>query len=312
LLSVQVLISLSRDVDVTESGVHIDNRFVDVSEFPIGIRPEEFDDLLNESEVQDTISTLEQQLKGMKVIVGVDRMDYIKGIPEKLRAFDKFLVDFPARKEKVKLIQVAIPSREGCPEYVRLVHEVNVLVSEINGKHSMDSFPQRASEPPSQINTYGIGSVTYTPIRFIHHSICKKDLAALYAVSDICLVTSIRDGMNLVSYEYVACQQGHGGTLILSKHTGAADTLRGSLLVDPTNADEIAQTIERALDMDEEERKRRQQASLETVRIQTRYVCHFSNLGEELRSARPALGHAALEPGSITDVNAVLPGVGVS
>jgi trehalose-6-phosphate synthase len=219
-----------------------------VATFPIGIQPEEFDDLLIQTEVRDIISTLEQQVRDMKVIVGVDRVDYIKGIPEKLHAFDKLLSDFPDRKGKVKLIQVAIPSRESCAEYAKLIREVNSLVSEINGKHS---------------------SITYTPIRLIHHSISRKDLAALYAVSDVCLVTSIRDGMNLVSYEYVACQQDRGGVLILSKHTGAAEMLQGGLLVDPTNINEIVQTIERALDMDEAERKRRQQTSLKTVKSQT-------------------------------------------
>ena len=103
----------------------------------MGIQPTEFDQLLSETEVRDTISALEQQLGSIKVIVGVDRMDYIKGIPEKLRAFDKFLNDYPERKEKTKLIQVLIPSREDCPEYQRLVKDVDSLVSEINGKHSM-------------------------------------------------------------------------------------------------------------------------------------------------------------------------------
>lgn len=127
----------TRDADATEHGVQIDGRFVDVAEFPMGIQPTEFDQLLSETEVRDTISALEQQLGSIKVIVGVDRMDYIKGIPEKLRAFDKFLNDYPERKEKTKLIQVLIPSREDCPEYQRLVKDVDSLVSEINGKHSM-------------------------------------------------------------------------------------------------------------------------------------------------------------------------------
>lgn len=235
-------------MDVTENTIHMDNRFVDVAAFPIGIQPEEFDELLSRCRVQDIISTLEQQLHGVKVLVGVDRVDYIKGIPETLRAFDKFLSEFPGRKGTVKLIQVAIPSRESCPEYATLLGEINRLVSEINGKHS---------------------SITYTPIRFIHHSIGKEELAALYAVSDICPVTSIRDGMNLVSYEYVACQQGRGGVLVISRQAGAADTLQGSLLVDPSNTDEIAETIEQALDMDIDEQKQRQQKSLETVRSQT-------------------------------------------
>jgi trehalose-6-phosphate synthase len=137
-----VLTGLNRDADVTEGGVQIDNRFVDVAEFPIGIQPKEFDQLLSENEVRVTISALEQQLGGIKTIVGVDRMDYIKGIPEKLRAFDKFLNDYPERKEKTKLIQVLIPSREGCPEYQRLAKDVNNLVSEINGKHSKYSAHQ--------------------------------------------------------------------------------------------------------------------------------------------------------------------------
>ena len=126
----------ARDVDVTERGVQIDDRFVDVAEFPIGIQPKEFDQLLSENEVRVAISALEQQLGSTKVIVGVDRMDYIKGIPEKLRAFDKFLSDYPERKEKTKLIQVLIPSREDCPEYRRLAKDINSLVSEINGKYS--------------------------------------------------------------------------------------------------------------------------------------------------------------------------------
>jgi trehalose-6-phosphate synthase len=143
-----VLTSPSRDADVAENGVNIENRFVDVGEFPIGIQPEEFEELLGESEVRATISALEQQVGSMKVIVGVDRVDYIKGIPEKLRAFDKFLKDYPERKGKVKLIQVAIPSREVCSEYQRLVYEVNSLTSEINGKHSMYS-PHHASMLPT-------------------------------------------------------------------------------------------------------------------------------------------------------------------
>ncbi len=137
----------SRDLDVTDHGVHIDGRYVDVATFPIGINPEEFDKLLVDSEVQATISTLEHQLDGMKTIVGVDRTDYIKGIPEKLRAFDKFLSDYPEMKGKVKLIQVAIPSREDCGEYKKVVREVEGLVSEINGKYSKSS-----SFPPSHLN----------------------------------------------------------------------------------------------------------------------------------------------------------------
>ena len=137
-LFVNALTKWNRDADIDSDGaVHVDNGLVDVAVFPIGIQPEEFDKLFNDSEVQATMSALKQQLGSMEVIVGLERMDYIKGIPEKLRAFDKFLTSYPERKGKVKLIQVAVPSRDGCAEYQKLISEVNSLVSEINGKHSM-------------------------------------------------------------------------------------------------------------------------------------------------------------------------------
>jgi trehalose-6-phosphate synthase len=130
-----MLTRLCRDTDANEHGVHIDGRSVEVGNFPIGISPEEFDKLLVDNEVQATFSVLKHQLAGTKTIVGVDRTDYIKGIPEKLRAFDKFLSDYPEKRGKTKLIQVAIPSREDCVEYAKVVREVESLVGEINGKH---------------------------------------------------------------------------------------------------------------------------------------------------------------------------------
>ena len=128
--------------------------------------------------------------------------------------------------------------------------------------------------------TIETGSVTWTPIRIVHHSISREDLAALYTISDVCLVTSIRDGVKLVSYEYVVCQQERAGVLVLSKYAGAADTSTGCLEVDPTNVDELVQAIKQALEMDEDERMRRQQASLKAVRTQTTYVVPLQTLGD--------------------------------
>jgi trehalose-6-phosphate synthase len=113
------------------------------------------------------------------------------------------------------------------------------------------------------------GSIHYTPVRFLNQSIDKCHLAALYAASDVCLVTAIRDGMNLVSFEYVACQQNRNGVLMLGKHIGAASTLKGAMLVDPKNSEEVGNSIKSALEMSVEERRQRQERNMKTVLSQT-------------------------------------------
>ncbi|KDE07702.1 alpha,alpha-trehalose-phosphate synthase [Microbotryum lychnidis-dioicae p1A1 Lamole] len=209
--------------------VELVGRHATVGTFPIGIEPSTFFDCLSRDSVVQRIAALRRRFEGVKIIVGVDRLDYIKGVPQKLLAMEEFLDDNPEWIGKVVLVQVAVPSRQDVEEYQNLRASVNELVGRINGR---------------------FGTVEFMPIHFMHRSIPFEELTALYAVSDACLITSTRDGMNLVAYEYVACQQERHGVLILSEFAGAAHSLNGSLIVNPWNTGETAAAINRAMTMD--------------------------------------------------------------
>ncbi|KAK4992906.1 Trehalose-6-P synthase/phosphatase complex synthase subunit [Elasticomyces elasticus] len=213
----------------TPNGVEYQGKIVTVGAFPIGIDPDKFTEGLKKPKVQERIATLSKKFQGVKLIVGVDRLDYIKGVPQKLHALEVFLTEHPEWIGKVVLVQVAVPSRQDVEEYQNLRAVVNELVGRINGK---------------------FGTIEFMPIHFMHKSVSFDELIALYAVSDVCLVSSTRDGMNLVSYEYIACQQQRHGVMILSEFTGAAQSLNnGSLIVNPWNAEELADAIHDAVTM---------------------------------------------------------------
>ncbi|EEP80599.1 alpha,alpha-trehalose-phosphate synthase 1 [Uncinocarpus reesii 1704] len=171
------------------------------------IDPDKFSEGLKKEKVQKRIAQLEQKFQGVKLMVGVDRLDYIKGVPQKLHALEVFLTDHPEWIGKVVLVQVAVPSRQDVEEYQNLRAVVNELVGRINGKFG--SCPPRfplSSRYGHGINTRALGTVEFMPIHFMHKSVNFDELIALYAVSDACIVSSTRDGMNLVSYEYIATQ----------------------------------------------------------------------------------------------------------
>ncbi|KAJ1739785.1 Trehalose-6-P synthase/phosphatase complex synthase subunit [Coemansia sp. RSA 1086] len=215
------------------NSVECEGRVVHVGTFPIGIDPEKFAEALETSEVQGRLQEFEQKFKGTRVVVGVDRLDYIKGVPQKFLAFEHFLTQHPEHVGRVVLVQVAVPSRGDVEEYKQLISNVNELVGRINGR---------------------FGTVEYTPIHFLHKSVTFTELVSLYAVSDVCLITSTRDGMNLVSYEYVASQQQRHGVLVLSEFAGAAQSLNGSLIINSWNIEEVADAMNQALSMSAEQR----------------------------------------------------------
>lgn len=217
----------------TPNGVEFQGKVVTVGAFPIGIDPEKFDEGLQKPKVQERIAALEKKFQGVKLIVGVDRLDYIKGVPQKLHALEVFLTEHPEWIGKVVLVQVAVPSRQDVEEYQNLRAVVNELVGRINGK---------------------FGTIEFMPIHFMHKSVSFDELIALYSVSDVCLVSSTRDGMNLVSYEYIATQEKRHGVMILSEFTGAAQSLNGSLIVNPWNTEELADSIHDAVTMGDEQR----------------------------------------------------------
>ncbi|KAI6245882.1 Alpha,alpha-trehalose-phosphate synthase [Erysiphe necator] len=218
----------------TPNGVEHNGKHITVAAFPIGIDPEKFVEGLQKKSIQDRIAVLERKFEGVKLIVGVDRLDYIKGIPQKFHALEVFLTEHPEWIGKIVLVQVAIPSRQDVEEYQNLQTVVNELVGRINGK---------------------FGTIEFMPIHFLHQSVNFEELTALYAVSDACLVSSTRDGMNLVSYEYIATQRKRHGVMILSEFTGAAQSLNGALIVNPWSTEELAQAIHKAVTMSPEQRE---------------------------------------------------------
>ncbi|CAG5160132.1 uncharacterized protein ALTATR162_LOCUS5745 [Alternaria atra] len=232
----------------TPNGVEFQGKVVTVGAFPIGIDPEKFDEGLQKPKVQERIAALEKKFQGVKLIVGVDRLDYIKGVPQKLHALEVFLTEHPEWIGKVVLVQVAVPSRQDVEEYQNLRAVVNELVGRINGK---------------------FGTIEFMPIHFMHKSVSFDELIALYAVSDVCLVSSTRDGMNLVSYEYIATQEKRHGVMILSEFTGAAQSLNGSLIVNPWNTEELADAIHDAVTMGDEQRSLNYQKLSKYVRKYT-------------------------------------------
>ncbi|MCO5585019.1 hypothetical protein L7F22_038951 [Adiantum nelumboides] len=217
------------------NGAEFEGRYVHVGTYPIGIEPSQFEEGLRRESVQTRIKALERKFEGVKIIVGVDRLDYIKGVPQKLHALETFLQDHPEWIGKVVLVQVAVPSRQDVEEYQNLRAIVNEAVGRINGR---------------------FGTVESMPIHFLHRSVNFDELCALYAISDACLVTSTRDGMNLVSYEYIACQKEKHGVMILSEFAGAAQSLNGSLIVNPWDKFAVADAIHEALTMPSETKQK--------------------------------------------------------
>uniref|UniRef100_A0A7S1AET0 Alpha,alpha-trehalose-phosphate synthase (UDP-forming) n=1 Tax=Noctiluca scintillans TaxID=2966 RepID=A0A7S1AET0_NOCSC len=206
---------------------------------PIGITPEDFTSRLETPEVQEQIQKIRQQYGDRKLILGIDRLDYMKGIPHKLMAFDTLLEQHPELSSQCVLVQLAVPSRREVPEYQRLQREVHELVGQIAGRHSK----------------LEVGS----PVMYLDQSMTVNDLVALYHVADVVLITSLRDGMNLVSYEFIACHKGrvpHPGVLILSEFAGAAQSLgAGSIRINPWDLQDTASSIYDALTMNEEDRQ---------------------------------------------------------
>ena len=222
------------------SEVAVGSRPVRLEALPIGIAPEEYTRLLNEDEVTARqYAEWVARYSGRRVLLAVDRLDYTKGVPERLRAFAHLLRSTPDLKEKVVLIQIAVPTREGINAYQDLRTEVNRLVGEINGK---------------------LGTPEWTPLVYINRSIDRTELVGLYKLADVCWIGSLRDGMNLVAKEYVACKPDGDGVLVLSEFAGAAAEMGEALLINPFDEDRTAATIERALALDEQERRQRMSA----------------------------------------------------
>jgi len=220
--------------------VRVEGRVAHVGALPIGIVPEEFTQLIDsDSGVQSAMSELRRRYEGRRVLLSVDRLDYTKGIPERLRTYRRLLNHAPELRGQVVLIQIAVPSRERIGRYKELKREVNELVGEINGQYATPEW---------------------TPLVYIRRPIPRKELVALYATAALGWVTPLRDGMNLVAKEYVACQRGADGVLLLSEFAGAASEMGEAFHVNPYDAEFVASEVRRTLALPTEVRSERMEA----------------------------------------------------
>jgi trehalose 6-phosphate synthase len=219
--------------------------------FPIGIAAEEFARLAETESAKGRLLPVHDE--EMKTVIGVDRLDYTKGIPERLRAFEALLATYPAHRRRVRLVQIGSPTRETLPIYQEVREEVEWLVGRINGR---------------------FGDLSWTPVTYLHRAIPQHQLARLYRESAVGLVTALRDGMNLVAKEYVAAQRAEDpGILMLSRFAGAAEELKEALLINPHDTNEMARALDRALNMRRPERWARHRQLMQ--RIQTGNVGHW-------------------------------------
>lgn len=240
--------SMFLGVKITGSALLHRGRVIKVESLPIGIDPDRFTVGLTEKLVQDRISSTQRIFGNTRLICGVDRLDFTKGIPHKLRAFEKFLTKYPRWLNKVSFVQVVVPSRERLSENRELKDEINAIARSINDKYR---------------------SLGFMPVYLLHRQVSSGELLALYAASDTCVITSLRDGMNLVASEYVASQTSRKGCLILSEFAGAAQMLDGCVRINPWNTNQVADAFAQALQMSESERTSRWQSMYDHVSTNT-------------------------------------------
>jgi trehalose 6-phosphate synthase/phosphatase len=229
-------------LDSTPDSIEVDGRPVGIGVDPIGIDTAGFIETLKDPETARLLADLELQYEGRKLVLGVERLDYTKGIPHKLLAYERLLEREPERARTTTMLQVLVPSRLESPEYRQQRDEIELLIARINGR---------------------FGQPGQTPVEYLHRDISKAGLVALYRRADVMMVTPLRDGMNLVAHEFVLCQSEPGlpsrwrGSLLLSELAGSAQVLPGAALVNPWNVDEVVDRLGAALELSLPERRRR-------------------------------------------------------
>jgi len=224
------------------------DRTLQVGAYPIGIDVEEFVRLAQAKEGRDMFARMREEYSRRRLLLGVDRLDYSKGLPQRIHAFRQLLERYPENRDSATLIQIASPSREDVGAYDDLRREMDSLCGAINGD---------------------FGELDWMPVRYIHRNVARKRLPGLYRASRVALVTPLRDGMNLVAKEFIAAQDpADPGMLVLSRFAGAAEQLKEALLVNPYDTQGTADAIQRALVMPLDERINRHSALLNRVRKQ--------------------------------------------
>jgi trehalose 6-phosphate synthase/phosphatase len=231
-------------LDSNANELIIDSRTISVDAFPISIDYKKYKKLAEDSQTRRNERKLKQMVNHNKLLIAIDRLDYSKGILHRLKAYRLLLKNHPELKGKVTMMQLVVPSRDNVPKYKELKEEMNGLISEINGTYS---------------------TLGWQPIHHFYRSFSPHMLSALYKVADVALVTPMRDGMNLVSKEYIASKLDQKGVLVLSEMAGASRELSDALMVNPNDIWGFSEKIYEALFMSDEEKKRRMVALQQTV-----------------------------------------------
>ncbi|MEW6319494.1 MAG: bifunctional alpha,alpha-trehalose-phosphate synthase (UDP-forming)/trehalose-phosphatase [Acidobacteriota bacterium] len=263
--SLRHVLGLEAEVD----SVRVGDRDVALGAFPMGIDAEGFAALGDDPEVAAEAAAIRRDADGRQIVLGVDRLDYTKGIVRRLQAIEHLFARRPEYRDRLRYIQVAVPSRERIDSYKRFRRDVEETVGRINGTS---------------------GTVRSVPVHYIHRSVSPKQLAALYRAADVMLVTPLRDGMNLVAKEFAASRTDEDGVLVLSEFAGAAAELGGALVVNPYDIEGVADTLRRALTLPPDERRARMRTMRQRVTV---YDIHawvgdfVARLGARPAAARP-------------------------
>jgi trehalose 6-phosphate synthase/phosphatase len=241
------------ELDPEEDHVWVDGRLVRFGAFPMGIDAARFERLASAPGADDAVRTVLEQAAGRTLVVAVDRLDYTKGIKQRLVAFESLLASDPSLRDRVRLVQVAAPSREEVQSYTAFRSEIEELIGRINGAY---------------------GTMASVPVHYIHQAMPIEELVPLYRAADVMLVTPLRDGMNLVAKEFVASRVDGRGVLVLSEFAGAAEELRDAVMVNAYDAQSIAAGLSRAMHMPAAEQEARMRALRR--RVATHDVHHWA------------------------------------
>ncbi|HWH22928.1 MAG TPA: alpha,alpha-trehalose-phosphate synthase (UDP-forming) [Allosphingosinicella sp.] len=246
--------------------IHVGNRSVHAAAYPIGIDYKEFQQAVASDTARHAFDRLRESAAGRQTIIGVDRLDYSKGLEERFFGYRRFLEEHEECRGKVFLLQIAPPSRGEVATYEEIRERLDELSGRINGEFA---------------------EVDWVPIRYVNQGYPREDLAGYYRAAQVALITPLRDGMNLVAKEYVAAQDPEDpGVLILSRFAGAALQLKDAILVNPYSKEEISDSIHEAINMPREERVRRWRSMIESVRSED-VVCWRRSFVSALEAAQP-------------------------
>jgi trehalose 6-phosphate synthase/phosphatase len=230
----------------TNGQLEIDNRYVLVDAFPMGIDYKKYSKNVLTEEVQQKEKIFRESLGKQKLVLSIDRLDYSKGIPQKLTAFERLLEKRPSLQGNISLVMIVVPSRDHVPRYKELKEEIDEIVGRINSS---------------------LSTLEWRPIYYFYRSFPLDHLSALYHMADIALITPMRDGMNLVAKEYVASKADKKGVLILSEMAGASKELSDAILINPNDNEAIVAALEEAIDMSEEDQLRLMKSMQNVVRL---------------------------------------------